>query len=87
MMVAILHNDEITSRIITGRYIDRLERRNGEWKIALRRSTIDVLIAGDASLLKAPVLRSQGYIKGMRDKPDLTYQRPLSLDETAADRW
>lgn len=87
VMVAILNNDEVSARIINGRYLDRLERRNGEWKIVLRRSTIDVLLAGDASILKSPALRSQGYIKGMRDKNDLTYQRPLTLDETPADRW
>src|SRR4051794_17266761 len=44
VIVALLNNDEKSARFISGRYIDRLERRNGEWKIALRRSTVDVLI-------------------------------------------
>lgn len=87
VMVGILNNDGVSSRIINGRYLDRLERRDGKWRISLRRSTIDMLIAGDASILESPALRSQGYIKGMRDKTDLTYQRPLTLDETPADRW
>jgi len=31
-----LDNDGETSRMLAGRYIDRLERRDGEWRIALR---------------------------------------------------
>lgn len=87
VIVALLNPDGASARLINGRYIDRLEKRDGEWKIALRRSTVDVLIAGDASILKAPLFTKQGYIKGMKDKRDLCYQRPLTLDETPADRW
>ena len=87
VLVSLLDHEQSTARLINGRYIDRLERRNGEWKIALRRSTVDVLIAGDASILKAPLFKKQGYIKGMQDKRDLCYQRPLALDETPAERW
>ncbi len=86
VIVALLNKDGETARFISGRYIDRLESRNGEWKIALRRSTVDVLLAGDASILKAPSFREQGYSKGLRDKRDVSYQIPLSLDETPA-RW
>ena len=86
VIVALLNNDERSARLISGRYIDRLERRNGEWRIALRRSTVDVLIAGDASILKAPLFIEQGYSKGTRDRRDVSYQRPLSLD-VKAERW
>jgi hypothetical protein len=86
VLVALLNNDETSARLISGRYIDRLERRSGEWKIALRRSTVDVLISGDASMLQAPLFTQQGYAKGIRDKRDVSYQRPLRLDEPAA-RW
>jgi hypothetical protein len=86
VIVALLNNDEKSSRLICGRYIDRMERRNGEWRIALRRSTVDVLIAGDASILKAPLFTQQGYTKGTRDRRDVSYQRPLSLDVTP-ERW
>lgn len=48
---------------------------------------MDVLIAGDASILKAPGFHDQGYVKGMRDRRDVSYQRPLTLEETPADRW
>jgi hypothetical protein len=82
-----LNPDGKTARLIAGRYADRLERRNGEWRITLRRSTVEVLMKGDASILTSEAFAKLGYVKGMRDKRDLTYQRPLSLDETLADRW
>src|SRR3954447_23808573 len=82
-----LNPDGKTARLIAGRYADRLERGNGEWKIALRRSTVDVLMTGDASILTSPAFHELGYVKGMRDPRDVSYQRPLTLDETPADRW
>lgn len=86
VLVLLLNNDEKSARLISGRYIDRLERREGVWKIALRRTTVDVLMSGDASILKAPMFIEQGYGKGVRDESDVSYQRPLSLDEAVA-RW
>lgn len=86
VLVILLNNDGVSARLISGRYIDRLERRKGEWKIALRRSTVDVLLSGDASILNMPFFHDQGYTKGLRDKRDVSYQRPLSLDETP-ERW
>jgi hypothetical protein len=86
VMVVLLNNDGESARIISGRYIDQLEKRNGVWKIALRRTTVDVLLSGDASILKAPMFHDQGYNKGMRNKRDISYLRPLSLEETA-ERW
>ncbi|MBK8991519.1 MAG: nuclear transport factor 2 family protein, partial [Gammaproteobacteria bacterium] len=51
VLVILLNNDGESARLISGRYIDRLERRE-EWKIALRRtSAVDVLLSGDASIL------------------------------------
>lgn len=86
VMVALLNNDGESARIISGRYIDRLEKRDGRWKIALRRTTVDVLLSGDARILNAPIFHDQGYAKGMRDKTDISYQRPLNLDDTP-ERW
>lgn len=86
VLVGLLNNDEKSARLISGRYIDRLEKRQGAWKIALRRSTVDLLLSGDASILKAPLFSQQGYTKGLRDKRDVSYQRPLSLDDTP-ERW
>jgi hypothetical protein len=86
VLVLLLNNDDKSARLISGRYIDRMERHNGVWKIALRRTTVDVLLSGDASILKAPLFIQQGYTKGTRDKQDISYQRPLSLDQ-APERW
>lgn len=86
VLVFLLNNDGETARVISGRYIDRLEKRNGEWKISLRRTTVDVLLAGDASILKAPIFKDQGYAKGMRDSSDVSYQQPLNLNEPP-ERW
>ena len=82
-----LDPDGKTARLLAGRYADRLERRNGEWRIVLRRSTVDVALAGDASFLSLPYFVEMGFVKGMRDKRDVSYQRPLTLEKTPADRW
>ena len=51
-------------RFINGRYVDRLEKRDGEWKIALRRCTLDFMIEGDASMLKSRYISAGRYVKG-----------------------
>lgn len=81
VLVGLLNPDGKSVRLINGRYIDRLEKREGHWRIALRRCTVDLLIAGDASILQAPQFKAGGYIKGTRDSSDVSYQRPLSLDK------
>ncbi|MCE7798878.1 nuclear transport factor 2 family protein [Sphingobium sufflavum] len=80
VLVGLLNPDGVSVRFINGRYVDRLEKRNGVWRIALRRCTLDLLITGDASLLKSPYISAAGYIKGQRNKTDVSYQRPLSLE-------
>lgn len=80
--------DGRTARILAGRYLDRLERRDGQWRIALRRCTVEVGLTADASVMNTDYLRDMGFLKGLRTKADLSYQRPLSLDETpAGHRW
>lgn len=86
VLVGLLNPDGKTVRFINGRYVDRLEKRDGEWRIALRRCTVDLLIAGDASTLELPQFKAGGYIKGSRDREDVSYARPLSL-EVPTERW
>jgi SnoaL-like domain len=81
VLVGLLNPDGKSVRFINGRYVDRLEKRDGVWKIALRRCTVDLLMAGDASILEMPQFKAGGYIKGVRDKDDVSYRRPLSLDD------
>jgi hypothetical protein len=85
-LVAMLSPDGTTTTLLNGRYIDRLERRDGVWKIAVRRSTAEVVLTGDASMLHSPFFTEQSYLKGTRDRSDLSYERPLKL-EAEGPRW
>ena len=83
-----LNPDGETARLLSGRYVDRLERRDGEWRIALRRCTVEVIMQADASIIKSDYVLDMGFLKGLRDKQDVSYQRPLSLEDTpAGHRW
>ena len=86
VLVGLLNPVGKTVRFINGRYIDRMEKRDGRWAIALRRCTVDLLIAGDASILSVPQFIDGGFIKGTRDERDVSYRRPLDLD-AAVERW
>jgi hypothetical protein len=80
-----LDNGCETSRVLAGRYIDRLEKRNGEWKIVVRRATVEIIVEGTAKMINLPQFRERGYLKGSRDKSDLAYVRPLGLE--GGERW
>lgn len=74
-----------TGRVLAGRYIDRLERREGEWRIALRRSTVEVALQGKAILPTGATVPGSGYLRGNRDRTDPSYERPLTTE--AGGRW
>jgi ketosteroid isomerase-like protein len=50
-----------------GRYVDRFERRDGEWRIAHRQVIIDVPRAG---------MDIDDFVRGHRDRRDPSYRRP-----------
>jgi hypothetical protein len=77
--------DGKTLMCMGGRYLDRLERRDGVWRMVLRRCTIEWAFTVDASVLQSGAFK--GFLKGVRDKSDLSYARPLQLDSEPADRW
>lgn len=79
-----LHKGGETSQVVAGRYIDRLERRGGRWGIMVRRVTVEIVVQGEATIMSTEPFKSQHYLKGNRDKDDLSYVRPLGLQE--ADR-
>lgn len=56
-----------------GRYIDRLEKRDGEWRIALRKLYVDWRAVADGTIFLTP----NGYPEGKRDRTDPSYDRPL----------
>jgi len=80
----LLSLDQKTCKIALGRYVDQLERRNGEWKIKLRRAIVDMVAEGDASWLRSPAVA--GFLKGSRSRKDPSYARPIRAD-AADERW
>lgn len=61
-----------------GRYLDRLEKRDGEWKIALRTNLIEWSTAAQGLPLPfADVLDLYANGAPARDESDPSYQRPL----------
>lgn len=77
VMVTLLSSDETAVTVMCGRYVDRLERRDGEWRVAVRHATVELAFTGDARLLHSPYFLAQGYERGTRDRSDLSYLRPL----------
>jgi hypothetical protein len=71
-------NRDDSNWIAGGRYIDRLERRDGSWKIALRTNAIEW--SGLVPTLPIPFADVPGInLNGAasRSKEDPSYQRPL----------
>lgn len=87
VLVTLLSQDGRTATLINGRYLDRLERRAGAWKISVRRSTVELMVTANADALLTPAFQRQGYPKGTRDRRDLSYQRPLRLDTPSPAHW
>ena len=59
-----------------GRYIDRLERRNNQWKISLRRLLMDYVFVVPTN----DYMGEEWTAKiGTRDRDDPSYMRPLKL--------
>lgn len=84
VMGGLLSLDGKTCKIALGRYVDRLERRNGEWRIKLRRCLIDMVAEGDASWLKSAAV--SGFLKGLRSRDDVSYHRPIAVSPSG-ERW
>jgi hypothetical protein len=72
-------NRDETNWIAGGRYIDRLERRDGEWKIALRTNAIEW--SGMVPTMPIPFANVPGlHLNGIpsRSAEDPSYRRPLT---------
>lgn len=80
----LLSLDGETCKLACGRYMDQLERRNGEWRILWRRSTVEMVAEGDATWLQSDPVK--GFLKGVRSREDLSYQRPYVVGSPGA-RW
>ena len=84
VMGAMRVRDGKTLSLMGGRYIDRLERKEGQWRIVLRRCTIEWACNASASLVTSGAFA--GFIKGTWGHDDPSYARPLQLD-TPVERW
>jgi len=74
----VARNADETVMLAGGRYVDRLEKRDGEWKIALRTNAIEWSSMPPAVPLPfgdMPGIDDNG--KGARSRDDISYIRPL----------
>jgi hypothetical protein len=60
----------------SGRYIDRFERRDGQWKIARRQILMDSNFEVDGSAWNR---NESWFVVGTRDREDPSYRRPFDL--------
>jgi hypothetical protein len=77
-------NRDDSNWIAGGRYIDRLDKRNGEWKIVMRTNAIEW--SGLVPTLPIPFTDVPGInLNGTpaRSKDDPSYLRPLINKRTA----
>jgi ketosteroid isomerase-like protein len=66
-----------------GRYIDRFEKRDGRWAIALRRVVSDWWgQPGESTLSEAGRAALNAGVHASRDRLDTSYERPLTFDES-----
>ncbi len=75
------HKDGVSVTTSGGRYVDRFERRNGEWKIAARKCIIEW--GGSPTMQPLPEAARESMNLGgrpARDKSDPSYDRPLEID-------
>jgi len=87
VIVVLIGPDGTRAQFITGRYLDRLERRDGQWRIVVRRSTVEGMFVADSRVLRSKFFKEKGYLLGTRDRGDLSYQRPLTMGSPAPARW
>jgi hypothetical protein len=76
--------DGLTCTMAAGRYMDQLEKRDGEWRILWRRSTVEVAMQGGTDWLRSPPVK--GFLKSTRDRDDVSYHRPYVVGGPGA-RW
>jgi hypothetical protein len=68
--------------IVAGRYIDRLERRNGKWGIVTRAC----LVEWNGELAPAQTaIDPELFLHGTWDRTDFSYHRPLHLSRPRRD--
>lgn len=67
--------DGKNTTIAIGRYIDQMEKRDGEWRILTRRCTIEATADADGTWIHSKNVK--GFLKGLWSKDDPSYERPI----------
>ncbi len=80
VLTSLMPKDGSTVTLGGARYIDRFERRCGEWRIAHRESVMDFSFTVPAGNLPL------GALRGLRGPEDRSYARPLILSEAGLAR-
>ncbi|WP_285018186.1 nuclear transport factor 2 family protein [Novosphingobium sp. fls2-241-R2A-195] len=68
--------DSQKTSIAFGRYLDRLEKRGGEWRIMVRRCTIEMTADADPSWVFSDAVK--GFLKHQWSREDPSYERPIT---------
>jgi ketosteroid isomerase-like protein len=72
--LATVRGKDGTTKIVSGRWIDRFERRAGQWRIAVRVSTTEMVTDVPTADM---TLADSRYVPWSRDREDVSYERPL----------
>jgi hypothetical protein len=70
------HKDGENIWVGGGRYVDRLEKRNGEWRIVVRRLVIEFRFPADGTSFTKG---RQPSLVGKWDRSDVSFDRPLEI--------
>ena len=74
--LCVLRDDDAGRLLVNGgRYVDRFERRGGDWRIARRVVVVEWEQAGEGGRPRYPVM-----VPARRDREDVSYLRPLDVD-------
>lgn len=76
--------DGKTTTLALGRYIDQLEKRDGEWRMLTRRCTIEMTADCDGTWVYSKNVK--GFLKGLWNKEDASYIRPVVAQKEGL-RW
>ena len=86
VMGALFWKDGKTTTLAMGRYLDRLEKRNGEWRLLVRRCTIEATADCDASWIYSDAIK--GFLRAKWDGSDPCYDTPYTAQpKEVGDRW
>jgi len=76
--------DGKSTTLAFGRYLDRLEKRGGEWRLLVRKCTIEM--TGDVDGTWVHSKNVQGFLKARWDGKDPSYDRPYMPNNEGL-RW